>query len=530
MSQKINKIVIVGGGSAGWMTAATLIKVCPNKDITLIESPNVPTVGVGESTLGFIRQWTKLLDIKDTDFLKYTDGTYKLSIRFQDFYKKNSGGFHYPFGGVNIEGNSAAKNDWYFKKFAYPETPISDYADCIYPIMALVNENKVSASNEILPNYSFDTDVAFHFDAEKFGKWLKDNYSIPRGVKHIQAHVENIKTNDDGIEYLELDNGEKITADLFIDCTGFRSILMAGAMQETFISFEDILPNNSAWACQLAYRNEEEKIKYMRPYTDCLAQNNGWIWITPLWSRLGTGYVYSDKYVSDEDAKQEYIDWLKSSGLYREGLKFKNIKSRVGIHERIWVKNVAAIGLSAGFIEPLESNGLFCVHEFLMKMVRVLNRDSEEGYVNQWDKDEYNYICKKMFLSFSKFVALHYALSHRDDTPYWKAAGKRVYEPLIQKFDHKPISSTFLDIISQKWEQYSYDNTGVNAVFTGLNSFATDPESLLAYNPFSTEEYWNERFKQAAEHLDNKKIQWKELVKNEPIMYDLLKQRIYIDE
>lgn len=529
MSERINKIVIVGGGSAGWMTAATLIKVCPNKDITLIESPNVPTVGVGESTLGFIRQWTKLLDIKDTDFLKYTDGTYKLSIRFQDFYKKNSGGFHYPFGGVNIEGNSAAKNDWYFKKFAYPETPISDYADCIYPIMALINENKVTANNELIPNYSFEVDVAYHFDAEKFGRWLKDYYSLPRGVKHVHAHVENIKTNEDGIEYLELDSGEKITADLFIDCTGFRSLLMAGAMQENFISMTNILPNNSAWATQISYKDEEEKIKYMRPYTDCLAQNNGWIWVIPLWSRLGTGYVYSDKYISDEEAKQEYIDWLKKEGLYREDLKFKNIKSRVGVHERLWVKNVAAIGLSAGFIEPLESNGLYSVHEFLMIMVRVLTRDSEEGYVSQWDKDEYNFTCKKLFHQFSKFVALHYALSHRDDTPYWRDVGKRVYEPLMQTLEYKPISDMFLEASTQKMKGFAYDNSGFNAIFTGLNNFPTDQSSLFAHNT-ETMEYWQERFEQAAKHLDSKKQQWKEAVKEELHMYDFLKKRIYFDE
>src|SRR6056300_232874 len=137
----LKKIMIVGGGSAGWMTAATLIKCFPNKSITLIESPNIATVGVGESTLGQIRGWTALLGIDDKDFITHTDGSYKLSIKFKDFYKKGEA-FHYPFGTANTDNNLAIGNDWWLKKIYKPETPNSDYADCLYPQMALVNENK----------------------------------------------------------------------------------------------------------------------------------------------------------------------------------------------------------------------------------------------------------------------------------------------------------------------------------------------------------------------------------------------------
>lgn len=531
MSKKINKIVIVGGGSAGWMTAATLIKVFPNRDITLIESPNIPSVGVGESTLGQINSWLKLLDIEDKDFMKITDATYKLSIRFEDFYKKGYGAFHYPFGSTNTDGNVAILNDWYFKKFLYPETPNSDYAECMCPIMALVNENKISDNSDgSIPTYNFRNDTAYHFNAIKFANWLRTEYAIPRGVKNILAEVKLIDYDDEnGINFLQLDNGEKITADLFIDCTGFRSILLAGALKEPFNSLSHILPNNSAWAVQIPY---VDKRREMITYTNCHAINNGWVWTIPLWSRIGTGYVYSDKYISDEDALEEFKEYLKNTGHYNDELnfhgqdfKFKNIKSRVGVHERIWVKNVAAIGLSAGFIEPLESNGLLSIHEFLMRMIRILGRDPE-GYVSQWDIDVYNFACRKYFKDFADFVALHYALSHRDDTPYWRDIGNRNYEPVMQTVNEH-VDSAFTRAADAKMHNYGFKGLGgIPFISSGMNYFPTDPESLYAYN-FISREDWEQKFKSAAANLDKKKAQWKEIVKNCPTMYDYLKENIH---
>jgi tryptophan halogenase len=170
-----------------------------------------------------------------------------------------------------------------------------------------------------------------------------------------------------------------------------------------------MLPNNSAWATRIPYKNKEKELV---GYTNCTAIENGWVWNIPLWSRIGTGYVYSDKFVSDEDALKEFQKYLGT-----KELEFKNIKMRVGLHNRLWVKNVVAIGLSAGFIEPLESNGLFTVHEFLMILLRNIQRDK----FSQFDRDSYNYQAKHLFRNFAEFVALHYALSHRNDTEYWKA-------------------------------------------------------------------------------------------------------------
>ena len=197
---KFDKIIIVGGGSAGWMTAATLIHQFPDKDISLIESPNISTVGVGESTIYGINEWMSLLQIEDNDFMKHCEASYKLSIRFENFYKKGDGGFHYPFGVPYIEDNKFGNNDWYFKKMAMPDLHVSDYAECYYPQMALVKQNKLFKNEDNrLNNFNFTKDTAYHFDATKFGLYLRDHYCIPRGVKHIKENIDSIEHDETGI-------------------------------------------------------------------------------------------------------------------------------------------------------------------------------------------------------------------------------------------------------------------------------------------------------------------------------------------
>jgi len=449
---KTNKIIIVGGGSAGWMAAATLISQFPNKDITVIESPNVPTVGVGESTLGQINNWLDLLNIKDEDFMPYTDASYKLSIRFEDFYKKDDGGFHYPFGEVIENEKLGTKQLWFLKKYLQPKTPITDYANQHYYNMAYVNQNKIDVN---------DVTSAYHFDATKFGLWLKDHYCKPRGVNHILEDVNTIETNEDGIT--SLNNTHK--ADMFIDCTGFKSMLLGDTLKEHFNSYNDLLPNNKAWATRVPYKDKENELV---PYTNCTAIENGWVWNIPSWERIGTGYVYSDKYVSDEEALNEFKRHLDKNGSDYSNSEFKNIKMRVGIHDRLFVKNVCAIGLSAGFIEPLESNGLLSVHEFLINLVKIMKR-GEEDTISQWDRDNFNVECKRFFDQFTEFVAMHYALSHRDDTKYWKDVTNKSF------YDNR-ITTDFDKNIETKMNNHQWlkSNAGVHCIATGMRYFAMD--------------------------------------------------------
>ena len=277
--KSINTIYVIGGGSAGAMAACTLKKVFPEKDIRIIEARNIPTVGVGESTLAGINGWLALMGIKDEEFMKECDASYKLSIRFEDFYQKNDGGFHYPFGKPYTVQNLVGYNDWYFKKFGYPDTPNTDYVDCLFPQMALVNANKIT-DVDILPNWNMQQDAAYHFDATKFSHWLKEKYFRKIGGRILVENIVKVNQNEDGsIKSLLLDTQNTVTADLYIDCTGFKSLLLGKTLHEPFESYGDMLPNNSAWCTKKPYKNKKKELV---GYTNSKAVENGWIWNIPL--------------------------------------------------------------------------------------------------------------------------------------------------------------------------------------------------------------------------------------------------------
>jgi len=507
MTKEIKNIIVVGGGSAGWMTAATLIKSFPHKSITVIESANIPTVGVGESTIGGIRLWTQYLGIDDKEFLQFTDGSYKLSIKFTDFYPGEA--FHYPFGDAFVENNKADANDWWFKKWVKQETPYSDYADCLYPQMAMVNQNKISYNREQKIPFNFYKDSAFHFDATKFGLWLREKYCKPKGVKHIEDDIIDVETDqNDNVINLKGKHNNYQNADLYVDCTGFKSLLLKSTGAE-FESYADMLPNNSAWATKIPYT---DKPKQLKAYTNCTALGNGWVWNIPLWSRIGTGYVYSDKFIDDEGALKEFKQHLG-----REELEFKNIKMRVGIHKKIWNKNVVGIGLSAGFIEPLESNGLFSVHEFVMRLVRSLNR----GFVSQWDKDNFNFQCHTIFRNFAEFVALHYALSPRQDTEYWRQNFNKDW------ISHAKGSNGLMQMIKDKHSVFHFPHTGgFNCIAAGLHYSPTELENVLYYTQ-STKDVLYKEFATYIDQLDRRKKQWDQAVIDFPTLYDFLSKEIY---
>lgn len=476
----IEKITIVGGGSAGWMTAATLIKAFPKKEISVIEPKDIPRIGVGESTLGGIKHWAKYIGIDETDFFKHTDASYKLSIKFTDFYKKDFGSFHYPFGFPMTFDDKNPYSIWHLKKYFYPETDVQDFVRCLFPASYLFENNKFSLNKYgEFDNFNPNLDAAYHFDSIKFGNWLRDVYCIPRGVSFIQGSVESVSTFEDGIEFLTLDNKEKIYSDLFIDCTGFTALLIDKHLNEPFESLEDMLPNNKAWATRLPYENKEKELE---GFTNCTAIGNGWCWNIPLWSRLGTGYVYSDKYINSEEALEEFKQYLMSNKMVVprtrkqvDALEYKEIKMRVGIHKRTFVKNVVAIGLSAGFIEPLESNGLFSVHEFLFKLVDILQR----GDISQFDRDMYNTSVYDLFMGFAKFVTLHYALSHREDTKYWRYIKNK---SLLKDYNNKYFTyygrtDGFYNLTWRYMDEWGhplgerFNNPGITFISTGMNLF-----------------------------------------------------------
>lgn len=514
---KIKNIVIVGGGSAGWMTASTIVKQINNVNITVVESPNVPTVGVGESTVGGIRRWMRMIGITDQEFIKETDASYKLAIKFNNFYEKGNT-WYYPFGSPYIEKNIFNRNDWFIKKSLQPDTPDCDMTDCYYPQMALINQNKISA-NPNIPNFKFLDDTALHFDAAKFGVWLRDNICIPNGVNHIIADVTHIDVDNRSVKSLKLSNNNILTADLFVDCTGFNSLLLGEALKEPFISYENLLPNNSAWAARIPYVDKERELQSV---TECTAISNGWVWNIPLWSRIGTGYVYSDKYVTAENALDEFKSYLIQKGHCVENINFRNIKMRVGRHKKLWVNNVVAVGLSAAFIEPLESTGLVTVYEFAINLCRALRR----GAYSQWDIEEYNSSCIEQFNYYAQFVSMHYALSHRDDTAYWKDIASRDYIGQIKEMGQLQTQSLYhLSMLKKAVDWELQPDNGVMCLAAGMN---WHPIDNIIINGFDKDNSENSIWIQTAiNNLNQRKKSWSDAVKNEQSLHDFLYNNFY---
>jgi len=371
--------------------------------------------------------------------------------------------------------------------------------------MALVNQNKLSFNEKgQFDDFDFFKDTAFHFDATKYGLWLRDFYCLPKGVVHIKEHVDTIKQNENGIESLN----EKYKADLYIDCTGFASLLLGETLKVPFESYLDLLPNNTAWTTRIPYKNKREELVN---YTNSRAVENGWIWKIPLWSRMGRGYVYSDNFIDDDAALKQFQKHLGT-----DELEFRKIKMRVGIHERLWEKNVVAIGLSSGFIEPLEGNGLYSVHEFLRELIRELKRDK----ISQWDRDNFTYRCKNIFREFAEFVSLHYVLSHRNDTEYWKHIQER--SMLVKE------NRSMIRLAENRFRKHNFGPSGggIHAIATGMHYSPTELSEIM-WLDFKDKELLEKEWALCIQNLNIRKFDWATAARRSENTYDFLKSVIY---
>jgi tryptophan halogenase len=379
--------------------------------------------------------------------------------------------------------------------------------------------------DESLSSYNSDVGLAYHFDAIKFAQWLQNNYAIPRGVKLLKKEFDHaVRSDNETIQYIITEDGVKIEADLFVDCSGFASLLLGLTLNEQFISYADLLPNSCAIATQLPYKDKE---KELTPVTTCTAIENGWVWNIPLWSRVGSGYVYSPEFITDEDALDEFVEYLMSdrSGVARDledvkDLKFKKLTFRTGIHKRTWVGNVVAIGLSAGFIEPLESSGLYTVHEFLFQLLRALSK----GAPTQWDKDTYNVSTYNLFNEFAEFVALHYALSKRTDTPYWEKLSRKSYVSLSKK---EP--SVFEGIIKAKTATSLIPQTGgYPYILVGMNYLPLDDISAFIGEKERKVTYAKE-YRDLISYLTSRRSYWDSIISKQMSLHNYLETNVYYE-
>ena len=532
---QINSVIIVGGGTSGWFTAAALNKHCPEVDVTLIESPTLHTIGVGESTLLHINRFFQSLDMKDEDWMPHCDATYKGSIKFTDFYKKGEV-FHYPFGFLDFTVSKHGTDDWFFKKWIYPDTPQSDFADTYWPAMPLINKNRVNLNEEnIIPNFNIDRDWAYQFDAGKLGHWMRENLCTK--TTYIRDHVTDIKLDERGwISFLTTKEHGDLTADLYVDSTGFRSLLLGQALKVPYISYSDMLINNGTWATKIPYVDPNVEMDLT---TNGTAIDNGWVWNIPLWSRIGSGYVYSKDFIDKDDA---LVEFQKHIG-HGDELDYHHIDIRNGRYKKCWHKNCLAIGLSYGFVEPLESTGLVFAHEGADKLVMALQ--SRDRHITQLDRDCVNREMQIHIDGVKYFVGFHFYGSVRDDTEYW-----RWYTQELEMGEHwndthgAPIGAVAavhgrkdetMELSRARFHVFESGgfSDGVLCVIVGhhINLYSDYIRAKIAYRstmwPWSSKEFFKGYFKEVFDYWDERKRKINMLADKSPTMYEYLKENIH---
>lgn len=518
---KVNSIIIVGGGSSGWMTAAALSKNFPSLKISLIESEKEP-VGVGESTLGLFNDYLNYLGLKDEDWMSYCNATYKVSIAFKNFREGKGERFQYPFG-PSIKGED--NHFYHFLKYKYPEDYPPEEGARFFNRQTLLAESGKFFKEKISGiDFDWDNNVSYHFDAHLFGKFLKEKIALPNNVSYYKEKIIGFDKDKEGnLKTLYSDLGNKFEADLFIDCTGFKSLLLENFMGVKFEPFKDFLFNDSALVTHIPYIDKENQLT---TWTDCVAMDNGWVWEIPLWSRIGSGYVFSSKYISINDAEEEYRKYLSKtySSKIGEEVKLKLIKIKHGKHEKAWYNNVVSIGLSYGFIEPLESTGLLTTHENILKLTNIL--ESRKGIITQINIDEYNdnidYLISKMMI----FVAQHYFMSSRTDTPYWNDCVNN--KNFSNNIHYKEILNeemvSFFRRRLNSWWDFEKNNRGSLYIALGQG---LSPYDLKNYENLLCEDGFKEFIKEFHYKWQKEKTQIISTLNQYPSHYQYLKNNIY---
>jgi len=397
-AQKVRKVVIVGGGTAGWVAAASVAKLLgKNLDISLIESDEIGTVGVGEATIPTLITLHQLLKIDEREFMAAVQGTFKLGISFENWRDVGKDYIH-SFGFTGKDCWAAGFVHFWLKARAQGNT--ADFGEYCTELMA-AKANKFAVFKPDGLNY------AYHMDASLYAKFMR-KIAEQHGCKRIEGKIVEVGTNSDNgyISHVQLASGQKIEGDLFIDCSGFRSLLLGETLGTGFEDWSKWLPCDSAIAVQT--RSVAEPI----PYTRSIARDAGWQWRIPLQSRVGNGLVFCSKYLSDEQATQTLLNNVEGETLTEPRV----IKFRTGQRTQHWNKNVIALGLAGGFVEPLESTAIHMVQSGILRLLRMFPFDGiNEPYVNEFNKQ-----MSDEFLFIRDFIVLHYHVTEREDTEFWR--------------------------------------------------------------------------------------------------------------
>ena len=402
---RIQKICILGGGTAGWMTAAALSYKLKNSKISieLIESTQIGTVGVGEATLPHIRFFNNTLGIDEAEFMRLTNATFKLGIEFCDWGKIGDRYIH-PFGNFGSQINNIDfYHYWNRLRLLGANGRLDDYS---YPIVA-AEHGKFHLPDPDPSKIESTFGYAYQFDSHLYAKFLR-SFAEKHGVRRREGKVTKTKLDAETghVDQLIMEDGQTASAELFIDCSGFRGILIEQALETDYQDWSKWLPCNRAVAAPCQSAGE------LLPYTRATARSAGWQWRIPLQHRTGNGYVYCSEFISDDEAHHELLSTLEGEALADP----KQLYFKTGRRNKFWNKNVVSIGLSAGFLEPLESTSIHFIQEGITALIELF---PDTNFLKS-DIEEYN---KKMSLNFERvrdFLLLHYVATERDDSEMWQ--------------------------------------------------------------------------------------------------------------
>lgn len=524
MDERIRNVVVLGGGTAGWMTAAYLGKALQNTvRITVLEAPTIPKIGVGEATVPNLqRAFFDYLGLDEDEWMRECNAGFKMAVKFINWRTPGeasqtprhqdgrSDHFYHPFGLLPQYDNIPLSHYWYQARVRGECDDPYDYACFKEP--ALMDANRA-------PRYRDGrraTQYAWHFDAHLVADFLCRFATQRQGVVHVRDEMQEVLLDERGhIQALKTKSGQVLEGDLFIDCSGFRSLLINQALGEPFIDMSDHLLCDRAVAT--AVRNDDATLG-VEPYTSAIAMKSGWTWKIPMLGRFGTGYVYASRFTTADDATEEFC---RLWNLDPADAQLNHVRFRVGRNRRAWVKNCVGIGLSSCFLEPLESTGIYFIYAALYQLLKHFPDRS----FNETLTDRFNREIEQMFDDTRDFIQAHFYFSQRVDTPFW-SANKELHltdniKEKVERFKaglpvNPPIAdeATYYTNLDAEFRNF-WTNGSYYCILTGLNVLPDRPLPALSHKPDSV--------KQGALLLAGVKRQQQALLDSLPTNYEYLR-------
>lgn len=524
MDHRIKNVVILGGGTAGWMTASYLGKALQRTArITVLEAPSIPRIGVGEATVPNLqRAFFDYLGIAEDDWMRECNASFKMAVKFINWRTPGKGTaadrqwqgrgdhFFHPFGLLPAQDQIPLSHYWSYQRERGQTDQPFDYSCFIEPALMDANRAPRWLDGRRATNY------AWHLDAHLVAEYLRRFATEKQGAVHVADEMTEVVQDERGyITALKTKSGRVLKGDLFIDCSGFAGLLINKVMAEPFLDMSDRLLCDSAVATAVPH---DDALHGVQPYTSAIAMSSGWTWKIPMLSRFGSGYVYSSKFADKAEATDEFCQLWQLDPETR----FNHIRFRVGRNRRAWVKNCVSIGLASCFLEPLESSGIY----FIYAAIYQLAKHFPDLRFDQILVDRFNWEIETMFDDTRDFIQAHFYLSPRVDTPFW-AANKELelsdgirekiamYKAGIPVNPPSTDEGTYYGNFEAEFRNF-WTNGSYYCILTGMGVMPDHALPVLTYKP--------ESIRAAQQLFDQVKHRQRELLESLPTNYDYLRQ------